>query len=75
MKMSKEKIFEIISALSGIIGILLVSFKQPLIGFIILTIGSLFLAYYCYITKQRALMLTGMVYFVIDLIGVINWLN
>jgi len=68
-----QKTLEIIASVTGVIALLITAVGYPQIGFPVALIASMLYATYGYLTKQYGIMISSLIYAVVEIIGIIRW--
>ena len=68
-----QKALEITASAIGIIALLITAIGFPGIGFSIALVASFMYATYGYLTKQYGIMISSLIYGVVEVVGIIRW--
>ena len=68
-----QKTLEIIASVTGVIALLITAVGYPQIGFPVALIASMLYATYGYLTKQYGIMISSLIYAIVEIIGIIRW--
>ncbi len=70
----REKALEITASVVGVVALLITAVGYPQIGFIVALFASTLYAVYGFLTKQYGIMVSSLIYGVVEVIGIIRWL-
>ncbi|WP_456456932.1 nicotinamide mononucleotide transporter [Thermovibrio sp.] len=74
MKRSKrEKVLEITASVVGVVALLITAIGYPQVGFVVALFASTLYAVYGFLTKQYGIMVSSLIYGVVEVIGIIRW--
>lgn len=68
-----QKSLEILASITGITGLLITAVGFPNLGFPIALIASFMYAFYAYSTKQYGIMVSSIIYAIVEIVGIIRW--
>lgn len=74
MKRTKfQKFLEIVASVVGVLALLITALGYPQVGFIVALFASMLYATYGYLTKQYGIMVSSLIYGIVEIIGIIRW--
>lgn len=68
-----QKALEIAASVTGIVALLITAIGFPGIGFSVALVASFMYAIYGYLTKQYGIMISSLIYGVVEVVGIIRW--
>ncbi|MEO2069136.1 MAG: nicotinamide mononucleotide transporter [Desulfurobacteriaceae bacterium] len=68
-----QKTLEIIASVTGVVALLITAVGFPQVGFPVALIASMLYATYGYLTKQYGIMVSSIIYAIVEIIGIIRW--
>jgi len=68
-----QKALEITASVIGIVALLITAIGFPGAGFSVALVASFMYATYGYLTKQYGIMISSLIYGVVEIVGVIRW--
>ena len=74
-KLRNYRTLEYVASACTMIGVSLISLKHPALGQLITGLGNFLFTAYGFLTGQKALGLSAFFLFLIEVLGVINWLR
>jgi len=69
----REKVLEITASVVGVIALLITAVGYPQVGFVVALFASTLYAVYGFLTKQYGIMVSSLIYGVVEVIGIIRW--
>ncbi|TCK04605.1 nicotinamide mononucleotide transporter [Phorcysia thermohydrogeniphila] len=68
-----QKILEIVASITGVVALFITAIGYPQIGFVVALFASILYATYGYLTKQYGIMVSSLIYGVVEVVGIIRW--
>jgi len=68
-----QKFLEIVASVIGVLALLITALGYPQVGFIVALFASMLYATYGYLTKQYGIMVSSLIYGIVEIIGIIRW--
>jgi len=68
-----QKFLEIVASVVGVLALLITALGYPQVGFIVALFASMLYATYGYLTKQYGIMVSSLIYGIVEIIGIIRW--
>ena len=68
-----QKTLEIVASVTGVVALFITAIGYPQVGFIVALFASAMYATYGYLTRQYGIMVSSLIYAVVEIVGIIRW--
>jgi len=68
-----QKTLEIVASVTGVVALFITAIGYPQVGFIVALFASAMYATYGYLTRQYGIMVSSLIYGVVEVVGIIRW--
>ena len=68
-----QKFLEIVASVTGVVALFTTAVGRPQVGFTVALFASMLYATYGYLTRQYGIMVSSLIYAVVEIVGIIRW--
>ena len=68
-----QKFLEIVASVTGVVALFITAVGRPQVGFTVALFASMLYATYGYLTRQYGIMVSSLIYAVVEIVGIIRW--